>query len=451
MAIEKVVVATPWEHVDQRSFPLFERHFARGKTDSIETWNTARLGAYHDDALRELLLYSVERSPFYRARLSATPGILTASSVSAELEDLPCTTREQLTADPWAFVTQPMSAIAEIFVSSGTSGAPSIFVAHSYDDAFINDLAPDMPHLIPLQRDDLVINALPYEMSSAGLSFHRVFVHGIGAAVLAAGKDGCYGDPASCRRLIDAFGASALITSPSYAIRMIEGQPQPADAPPGGLTHMWLTGEACSDSLRRRIERLWGCRANLFYGSLECGVIGIECDIQDGYHVAAGHVYVEILDDAGGACAPGEVGEIVVTVLLRRAMPLLRYRTGDLGYLDDIPCPCGTVLPRLYLRGRRGDQLRLSTGDVSPVFVEEMLMREADVGLWYRLHDDGPELFIEIVTATDVVASDMDIADRVATRLEYAIGTPVRVAVVDRILHGPGKVKRVVRAERTPE
>ena len=97
----------------------------------------------------------------------------------------------------------------------------------------------------------------------------------------------------------------------------------------------------------------------MFYGSLECGPIGIECRQQAGCHVSAGHVYLEIVDpQTASPQPPGEVGEVVCTTLLRQASPLVRYRTQDLAMIDPgPPCPCGVVFPKVHIRGRIVDQV----------------------------------------------------------------------------------------------
>jgi phenylacetate-CoA ligase len=435
-------VAYLHDHLAQRPEPLLVRHFSGGKDDPVERWPADRVRAYQVDALGALVAYLRARSPFYRDKLARAGEGAARLDTPEDLAAYPFTTRVEIARARWAMVAEPRDRLAEVFVSTGTTGAEPLFIAHSYEDLFARDLAPAMPLLVPLRETDIILNALPYEMSSAGLAFHRVFVHGAGAAVVPAGKDGCYGDPTSARRLVDELDVDALITSPSYATRMIEAAPAVGDVAPGRLRRLWLTGEPCSHALRRRLESLWRCPAYLYYGSLECGGIGIECDAQDGFHVAQGHVFVEIIGPDDQPLAPGEIGEIVVTVLLRRAMPLLRYRTGDFGYIEDTPCACGTVLPRLMLRGRRSDQLIVLGKILSPVLVEEMLLRQREVGLWYRIRADQDELLVEAVPQ-DAACADVAVEERVESRLAYLVGVPARVRFVPQIEVTRGKVRRV--------
>src|SRR5690606_28540509 len=121
-------------------------------------------------------------------------------------------------------------------------------------------------------------------------------------------------------------------------------------------------------------------RANFYYGSLECGALGIECDSHAGYHIPTAHSYVENVDpDSGSVLEPGAIGEFVVTNLLRRDPPLIRYRTQDLGYIETERCRRGVRLPRLFLRGGMVEQIEIRGISFSPFYLEEFLMRMPEV------------------------------------------------------------------------
>ena len=95
------------------------------------------------------------------------------------------------------------------------------------------------------------------------------------------------------------------------------------------LKSLWLTGEGVSPAFRERLEKIWRTTANFFYGSLECGVLGIECAEHDGYHLAQAHAIIEIIDpETEEVLEEGDIGEIVVTSTLRYDTPILRFRTG---------------------------------------------------------------------------------------------------------------------------
>ena len=117
-----------------------------------------------------------------------------------------------------------------------------------------------------------------------------------------------------------------------------------------------LSADDIPDSLKASIGRLWGCRVFNHYGMTEFGIAGgVECEAFSGYHTRDCDLLFEIIDrDESGT------GEIVFSTLGREAMPLIRYKSGDLGRFTEAPCPCGSPLRRIEkIFGRKRNNLRL--------------------------------------------------------------------------------------------
>lgn len=409
----------------------------------VDRWPPARCAAYAANALHDILVHAFEASPFYRERFQhagVDPRVLV---LPRDLARVPVLDKDELRGRPWALLAVPRERVSQIHVSTGTTGGDEIYVPHTWEDLYVRSLAPAMRRLVPVGVDDVVLNALPYEMSSAGLAFHRTFQRACGAAVIPAGKGGYYSTPALAARMTRDLGATVAVTTPSYAVQIAEAAvAQHIDLAGVPLRFLWLTGEGCSSAFRARVERAWGHAAYFYYGSLEAGPIGIECGARDGYHIAAGHVFVEVVELATcRACQPGDVGEVLVTELTRRGAPLVRYRTGDLAYLDTAPCACGVTLPRLHLRGRDGDELTVAGRTLSPLFVEELLMSVDGVGDWYELAPRSHCLVVRVEPARGVTPTPA-LAESARSRIEYGVGVPVEVqfATVPR---PRGKVARV--------
>jgi phenylacetate-coenzyme A ligase PaaK-like adenylate-forming protein len=131
------------------------------------------------------------------------------------------------------------------------------------------------------------------------------------------------------------------------------------------LKSVLLTTDHVPDAIKRTVESNWNCAVYNHYGMTEMGLGGgVECQARRGYHLREADLYVEIVDPhTGQPMTDGEMGEIVFTTLTRRGMPLLRYRTGDLGrFIPDV-CPCGTILKTLdRIRDRVNGRLRLDDG-----------------------------------------------------------------------------------------
>lgn len=128
------------------------------------------------------------------------------------------------------------------------------------------------------------------------------------------------------------------------------------------LTHVLTFGEALSDELRDELRSAWGVELTDTYSAQELGYIALQCPDATSYHVQAECVLVEVLDDDGKPCAPGETGRVVVTDLHNFAMPLLRYEIGDYATVGG-PCRCGRGLPVLEsIVGRVRNMLVLPDG-----------------------------------------------------------------------------------------
>lgn len=138
-----------------------------------------------------------------------------------------------------------------------------------------------------------------------------------------------------------------LITGYSSALfllaRFIEAKGLEIHSPEGVI----CSAETLYDEQRQIIESAFHCRVFNRYGCREVGNIAQECEEHDGMHIYADHVIVEIVDESGNPCRPGETGEIVVTDLDNHVFPFIRYRIKDIGMMSDRVCPCGRGFPML--------------------------------------------------------------------------------------------------------
>jgi len=407
------------------------------------------LARYQAESLKAIVRRAYDGSGFYREKMrraGVTPDdIETADDVAR----LPFLTKDELRGKPWLLLTCDREDIALVQVSTGTTGGEEIYMMYTWNDYVLHDLAPQYSTLIPVGPGDVCLNALPYEMSTAGLAFHKTFMEGYRATVIPAGKGGAYSTPSKTIRTIRDLLPSVVVTSPSWAITLAEEAARSSfDLTSLRLKKMWLTGEGCSAAFRRRVEVLWGTRANFFYGSLECGALGIECDRHDGYHLPQAHVIMELVDPrTGESVKPGETGEIVVTALLRYDSPILRFRTGDLGCLEKTQCACGVRLSRFHLRGRASDQVHFRGKPLSPIYLEEHLMRMPEVGNWFQIVMPAPDdvrIKIRCEPARGT-GPTRELAGALAVRMEAATGLPFEIELVEELPRTPGKAARVVR------
>jgi phenylacetate-CoA ligase len=425
---------------------LLRKYFGPDAVGPLEHWPPERLRAYQTEAIAEQLAHAHANNRLYQRKFDEArvgPGDFRA------LEDLgrfPFTSRDELRGDPWALLAVPRHEVRLAHTSTGTTGGAWSYLLYSWEDMYVRDLAPFPRLLMPVGDADVVLNALPYEMSSSGQSFQRSLQGVAGCLVVPAGKGGFYADPYKSVQIMADLKATVLITTPPYALLLAEvaaqlGVRPGTDVP---LRFMWLTGEGCAPAYRRRLEEAWRCPGLVFYGSMECGCMAIECSRQAGGHVCGGHIYLEVIDPSTGRPAPpGQAGEVVCTVLQRKASPLIRYRTQDLGFFEAAGCPCGVRLPRLVLRGRVLDQVaEAGTGcSISPYVIEEALYSQPEVGNNYQVYADQGGLLVE--AECRAAADGREAARQRILGLLRQRGLQAKLAWVDHIPRTGGKTRRI--------
>jgi phenylacetate-coenzyme A ligase PaaK-like adenylate-forming protein len=161
-------------------------------------------------------------------------------------------------------------------------------------------------------------------------------------------------DPLEAIREIAQRRVDCLIGLPSQMLS-IARHGEASEIPPGQIKGVLLSPDACmkspnvSAAVSNELRRIWNCPVFHHYGTTEMGFGGgVECQACSGYHLREADLYFEIIDpDSGQPIPQGALGEIIVTTLTRKGMPLVRYRTGHLSRFFTEPCPCGTVLRRM--------------------------------------------------------------------------------------------------------
>jgi phenylacetate-CoA ligase len=428
--------------------PVIKRYFSDGQ--SPDSMSSEQLAGFQLEAVQELAKRAYDKSSFYHNKMVEKKVLPEDIKGLADLPKLPFLTKEDLRQDPWATLACSKSEISFIHASSGTTGGKAIYSMFSWPDYYLQHVII-YPKLIPVEPGDICFIALPYEMSSAGLAFHYKFMIGYRATVVPAGKGGAYSTPEKAIRLIRKLQPTIIVTSPSYAMILAEEAAQESfDLKSLPLKKIWLTGEGCSKAFRQRVEKIWRTTANFSYGSMECSGIANECDAHDGYHISEAHALVEIIDpETSEPLPPGEVGEVVVTSLLRYDTPIIRYRTQDLGSIDSKPCSCGLHLKKLRLWGRKVDQIIVQDKSFSPFYLENILMEFPEVGNWYQfvISDNGEHLIVKVEPAENT-RPNSELTRVLSQKLTESSGVPCLIEFVDHIPRTMTKAIRVIRQDK---
>ncbi|HKR99441.1 MAG TPA: phenylacetate--CoA ligase, partial [Candidatus Dormibacteraeota bacterium] len=301
----------------------------------------------------------------------------------------------------------------------------------------------------------VVHNANGYGLFTGGLGFHQGGEL-IGTTVIPVSG----GFSARQAMLLADLGGQALCATPSYAL-VIAQAVRDAGLDPASDLKLELGlfgGEPWTEALREEVERQLGIAAMNFYGLSEmCGPgVAAEClRARSGLHVQEDHFLLEVIDpDTGSVLGPGEEGELVLSTLTKEALPLLRYRTGDIAAVVDEPCECGRTLARIgRLRGRRDDMLIVRGVNLFPSHVEHVLLKVDDVAPHYQLVIERPTAMDELTVQCEPVAEGLDhseIRARVEHLLREATGIRLRVEVLDpgEVPRSEGKAVRVVDRRR---
>ncbi|MFJ7729987.1 phenylacetate--CoA ligase family protein [Neobacillus sp. NPDC097160] len=296
-----------------------------------------------------------DKNEYYRSKLEEAGFTEPKIESLEQLASVPLLKKDVIRGDKQKVLCVDPKEIGQVHLTSGTSGKP-IYTSYTLADQYIYDILPKYLEIFKESGEDVAAIALPYEFALPGLGFQRLFQFAFRTAVLSLGKGGYMAPVDKSLELMKEYQATVLATTPSYAALLVE-ESEKYGIKIGDdirLKKIWLTGEGCSSTFRDRLEKWWGCEVSFFYGSTECGGVSVECSEHKGYHVMEGHVKVEIIDPVSEKPLPyGKTGEIIVTTLLREGMPMVRYRTVDIGYLQKARCVCGNTMDVLQLRGRK--------------------------------------------------------------------------------------------------
>jgi phenylacetate-CoA ligase len=354
-------------------------------------------------------------------------------------------------AYPYGLLRVPVSRLARLHASSGTHGKPTVVGYTAADLAAWTELMARSMSMAGVRPGMLLHNANTYGLFTGGHGFHQG-AERIGAAVVPVSG----GFTARQAMLLADLGAQVLVSTPSYAVVIAQAvRDAGLDRASLKLELGLFGGEPWTDGLRAEIERcLPGLKAVNFYGLSEmCGPgVATECiEARDGLHVQEDHFLVEVVDpETTEQLDEGAQGELVFTTLRKEAMPLLRYRTGDIASLTTEPCICGRTIARIRgLSGRRDDMIIVRGVNVYPSNVEHALLSVPDVAPHYQLVVERTGAMDELTVQCEPVDANVDTAGLAADIervLHDQLGIRVRADVLQcgALPRSEGKAVRVV-------
>ncbi|GAB7015235.1 phenylacetate--CoA ligase family protein [Methanogenium cariaci] len=355
---------------------------------------------------------------------------------------------------PDRIFTATPEELVRYHVSSGTTGKPTV-VGYTKNDLenWTESLARALSSC-GVGRGDVVQVAYGYGLFTGGLGLHYG-AERIGATVVPASV----GNTERQLELIQDLRVTTICCTPSYLMHIGETAKKLGISIKDDtrLRTAILGAEPWSDQMRERIEAEMGIKAYNIYGTSELsGPMFTECTEQDGIHMWSDLALVEIISpDTGQPVPDGEQGEMVVTILQKEALPIIRYRTGDITSIDHAPCACGRTHPRIArLAGRVDDMLIIRGINVFPSQVEHTLLSIPEVSGHFMIEVDragaldnmlvkvelNPEAF------SDKINDILDIRRRVGHTLKNMLNVSVDVEISEpgSLPRFEGKAKRVI-------
>ena len=338
----------------------------------LEGWISTKIGmpgsqldlealpAFQLEKLNQTLALVQSRSAFYRRQLGTDK--LRLSSL-AQLSTLPFTTGEHLRAAPFGFLCVRQDDVERIVTlpTSGTTGAPKRIFFTANDQ----DLTRDFFHWgmsTLVDPGDRVLILLPGQLPG---SVGALLKEGLARMDVVGIPHGPVTEPSRTLQIMAQERVTALVGIPVQVLALAKTWTTLAPRLEFNLKSVLLSTDCVPDSVVRTVEESWGCAVFNHYGTTEMGLGGgVDCPARTSYHLREADILFEVVDPVTGEPMPdGSPGEVVFTTLTRQAMPLIRYRTGDLSRFVPGPCPCGTGLKRLAHVDQRVDgNLRLPGG-----------------------------------------------------------------------------------------
>ncbi len=395
-------------------------------------------------------------NPFYKKKFDEL-GILPEDIKSVEdIQKLPFTKKQDLRDHyPFGLFCVPMTEVVRVHSSSGTTGKPTVVGYNQHDMDVWGEVMARVYTMSGTDANDVVHNGYGYGLFTGGLGFHYGAEH-VGATVVPA--SGGFTDRQLM--LMRDFGATVLACTPSFALHMAEvAEKAGSDFKKDYKLKAGIFGaEPTSSGLKAEVAKAWGINYHEVYGLSEIIGPGVSCSCEHSelLHIFEDHFLTEIIDPKTGEPVPdGERGELVITTLTKQALPIIRYRTGDITSIIKEPCKCGRTHARMEsIVGRADDMLIVNGVNIYPSQVEHVIANSEGVTLNYQIiadkkgHLDKLEILVEV--SDDILIDSVGEMERIKKNIQASllnnlyINANVKLVEPRSIERSVGKAVRVI-------
>ncbi|MFA5554484.1 MAG: phenylacetate--CoA ligase [Phycisphaerae bacterium] len=424
--------------------------------EELECMPPAKMAELQGNYLKELASYIYENCDVYKNKFDAAKVKPQDIKSIEDIKKLPFTTKEDMRDNyPYGLFSAKQNLVREIHVSSGTTGNPTLVGYTREDIALWSDVMARTLCCAGAEPGNTIQIAYGYGLFTGGLGFHYGALE-MGLKIIPTSS----GQTPRQLKIMQDFAPRIIACTPSYVLYMAEQALDLGIDPRKGNWKIGIFGaEPWSESMRNEIEKAWNMLATDVYGLSEIIGPGVaqECQHKDGLHIYSDVFFPEIINpQTGEEVEEGQDGELVITTLTKKAIPLLRYRTRDIVSISYEKCKCGRTSPRISkIKGRTDDMIVVRGINVFPSQIEHVLLGIRGTEPHYQIvvdrkahHLDEVEVLVEVEQNifSDEIKKLNELSQKIKKEIESILSIGVKVTLVEpkTIQRSEGKAKRVV-------
>ena len=384
--------------------------------------------AFQEEKLREHLAYLKAKSPFYQRMFKENNIDVSKIQTLEDLTQIPVTTKEDLQKHNKDFICVPASEIRDYITTSGTLSDPTTFVCTDKDlDRLAYNEAISFATADGKAGDVYQLMTTLDKRFMAGYAY-CLGIRKMGCGLIRVGN----GIPELQWDTIQRLNPDTIICVPSFILRIVKyAEEHGIDYRKSSIKKAVCIGENLRNDdfslnlLGKKIKEKWDIDLYSTYASTEMGTSFCECSAGQGGHHHPELIICELLDENNQPVKEGEVGELVVTTLGVEAMPLLRFKTGDIARFHYEKCSCGRTTMRISpIIGRKKQMIKFKGTTLYPASIFDVLDNTDYVVNYYvevssnEIGMDHVTTYIGVKEPKDEMIKDMK--DRFRARLRVA-------------------------------
>ena len=398
------------------------------------------------ERLKAMLAYAYEHTVYYKRSFDEAGVKPEDVQTLADIQKLPFIDKktERDTQHVGSFFGEMCSVPEEDVVfmatSSGSTGVPTVSPFTQEDFDLWQDTEARLFWQAGMRPNDRYVHGLNFALYVGGPDV--IGAQRLGALAIWVGA------VPSDRLLfvLKQYQPTVIWTSPSYAWQLGEKAKEKGFDPKTDFSihTIIVAGEPGGSipSTRAAIEELWGAKVVDFFGLSDIyGACAAACEARDGLHIVEDQILVETVDPATGeVLEPGKLGELVYTTLMKKARPMIRFRTGDIAYVPREKCTCGRTLARIHITGRKDEMFIVGAVNVFPTDIEYVVRAEKGLTGEYSIRVYTENFTTRYEVSVERAQGSEEPYDEVSKRIENALKTHTGVRPAKVIVYDAGKL-----------